>query len=836
MSVRFTTLPLWWSLLRGPLAQHPARSLLSILAIALGVALGLAVQTINTSAVEELAAAARVLAGSADLAVTGAREGFDESLYPALARTRGVDVASPVLEVEAKLADRPDALRVLGIDVFRALLLQPGLVAEGGDRMDLLRPDAVFLSPAAAEALGAKVGDTLRFQVGVAVRTVRVAGALSGDLGRGRWGVMDIGAAQTLFAREGRLTRVDLRLAAGIDPAAFARALALPPGVVAQSPESGLETTARMTRAYRVNLNVLALVALFTGALLVLSTQALSVARRRSQIALLRVLGGTRGQITRLLLGEGLVVGVLGAVAGCLAGVGLAQLALRAFGGDLGAGIGDGVAPALRVDVLDVIVFAALGIAAALLGSAGPAWEAARAAPAQALKSGDDQRAFAALGPAWPGLLCLAVGVVLIPLPPVDGLPLFGYLAVALLLLGTSLILPRATRLIAWRLPVLGAGVAGLPVQRLRNYPAQAAVSIAAVVAAVSLMTSMAIMVSSFRDSLTNWLKGMLPADLYLRAAIEGDSAFLDPALQAGIAAVPGIARAEFLRWQQIALQAGGPRITLLARDGVTKDAAQRLPLVADADVDGGGLPLAWITEPAAARFGLAPGHTLRLPLGGRMHAFHVAGVWRDYARQNGAVLIDRAVYRALTGDERANDAGLWLAPGADVATVEAAIRRLPGVAEMVFALPLDIRARSLAIFDRTFLVTYALEAAAVLIGLMGLSSAIGSQVLMRRREFGMLRHVGATRGQIARMLAVEGVSVTAAGLAVGLALGFVISLILIHVVNRQSFHWGMELHPPWAALAAFCVAMLALAALTAVVSGRQAFGRDVVRSVQEDW
>jgi putative ABC transport system permease protein len=157
-------------------------------------------------------------------------------------------------------------------------------------------------------------------------------------------------------------------------------------------------------------------------------------------------------------------------------------------------------------------------------------------------------------------------------------------------------------------------------------------------------------------------------------------------------------------------------------------------------------------------------------------------------------------------------------------------------VEQLVFATPMDIRALSLTIFDRTFAVTYALEAAAVLIGLLGLSSAIGGQVLARRREFGLLRHLGVTRRQIAAMLVSEGVTSTATGLVVGVTLGFGIGLILIHVVNRQSFHWGMELHMPWTTLALFGAAMLAAAAVTALASGRSALGTNVVRAVREDW
>src|SRR5207244_3613635 len=174
-------------------------------------------------------------------------------------------------------------------------------------------------------------------------------------------------------------------------------------------------------------------------------------------------------------------------------------------------------------------------------------------------------------------------------------------------------------------------------------------------------------------------------------------------------------------------------------------------------------------------------------------------GVFRDYARQHGAVLIDRGDYIALTGDRRVNDGSLWLAPGATPAAAAEALRGLPGGAELDIADPGEIRAVSLSIFDRSFAVTYAMEAIAVLVGLFGLSSSLGAMVLARRREFGMLRHLGLTRRQIAGMLAAEGGLLAGLGAAAGLVAGSAISLVLVYVVNRQSFNWSMELYPPYA-------------------------------------
>ena len=213
-----------------------------------------------------------------------------------------------------------------------------------------------------------------------------------------------------------------------------------------------------------------------------------------------------------------------------------------------------------------------------------------------------------------------------------------------------------------------------------------------------------------------------------------------------------------------------------------------------------------------------------------------VAGVFRDYARQHGAILMDRVDYIALTGDRRVNDGAAWLAPGATAAQAMQALRALPGGAELDIAAPPEIRELSLRIFDRSFAVTYAMEAVAVLVGLFGLSSSLGAIVLARRREFGVLRHLGVTRGQIRAMLAAEGGLLALLGAAAGLAAGAAISLILVYVVNRQSFNWSMELHPPYAFLIGLTFILVVLAIVTAVLSGREAMGMGPVRAVREDW
>jgi putative ABC transport system permease protein len=507
-------------------------------------------------------------------------------------------------------------------------------------------------------------------------------------------------------------------------------------------------------------------------------------------------------------------------------------------GADLGAGFFAGVRPQLAVDWSGLAIFFGAGVLAALAGGLLPALEAARAPPAAALRAGDEQRAFARVQSPRAGLLFALGGAVMAQLPAVAGLPMFGYASVAFLLLAAILLVPWiCARLLPW-LPLPRAVTSALALAQLRAASAQTGIGLAAVVAAVALMAAMAIMVASFRASLDDWLHRVLPADLYLRAGTGGDSGFLDEAAQRAIAGLPGIRRAEFLRAQQVLLDPSLPRVTLLARDLDAARAEATLPLVTlPVRPPPGEPPPVWVTETAADLYALRPGARVEVPLAGREAQFTVAGIWRDYARQNGALLIDRALYIELTGDRLATDAGLWLAGGATPGQVEAALEKaLPKARRIEAAQPGEIRQLSLSIFDRTFAVTYVLEGCAIVIGLFGLSTSVSAQVLARRREFGMLRHIGMTRRQVGAMLAMEGALSSALGLAVGFVPGWLIGLILIHVVNRQSFHWSMELHMPWSRLALFALMMLLLATLTSAASGRQAMGRDVVRAVKEDW
>ncbi|MDD2545282.1 MAG: ABC transporter permease [Burkholderiaceae bacterium] len=865
------------------LRHHPWRSLAALVAIMLGVALAFAVHLINTSALDAFSQAVRTVNGQPDLELRARQGLLDEALFERLATHPQVLRASPWLELSAlaEVPGRPQArnaapvsLRIVGADALVLPATAPALWPrpwDATDRWALFAPATVFLNPSALQALGLAPTATapwplLHLHTGLQRLTVQVAGRVEAGGAPLAW--MDIGAAQDLFGRIGQLSRIDLQLPAGTDRRRFQAALQAEPDWPAQlvlsEPGDAEQRIDSLSQAYRVNLTVLALVALFTGAYLVFSVQALSVAQRAPQFALLAVLGATPRQRLGWVLAESVLLGLAGSAAGIALGTGLAAAALQLLGGDLGGGYFTGVQPPLQWSSAAAWGYGALGVAAALIGGWWPARTAQTLPPAPTLKG-----LGAVSTPADPGLMGLfliALSALLANLPPVFGIPLPAYIAVGLLLVGGIALLPWS---VAWLLrllqPLAARSVrALLAVERARRMRGSAAIAVGGVVASLSLAVALTVMVSSFRGSVTAWLDAVLPSPLYARAAFgsAGSEAALLPAgFAEAVAALPGWERVHALRSSPVQLDATRPALALLSRP-LEGDPARWLPLVGSARPVPPGQIGVYLSEAAIDLYGLQVGKAWPelskafRPLGQYSQTsaatFYIAGIWRDYARPSGAVAMDRTDYLRLTGDARTSDLALWPQEGADIARLQQAIRDLalrmagpqgdPAGAPALerdrveFVSANAIRARSLTLFDRSFAVTYWLQAVAIGIGLFGVAASFSAQVLARRKEFGLLAHLGLTRREILAVVAGEGAAWTGVGAAAGVLLGLAVSVVLVHVVNPQSFHWTMELRIPVLRLLALCAAVIASGTLTAWLAGRAAAGRHAVLAVKEDW
>ena len=831
-------LALRW-LIGGEWRSHPARFALTALAIAVGVALGFAVHLVNGSALASFDGAVRSVNGAADLSVRAATPlGFDEAYYPRLATAGGVSDASPVIVLDAQAGGAKISL--LGLDVIRAANVTPSLIGttpSGPEKSPaaVFDQDAIYLSSTAIAAIHTELGRTIEVTANGHAASLRVAGTLPAIAEGQAIGTIDIAAAQWLFGRLGKLDRLDLKIA-DRGKANAALSAVLPPAASLATAENVAHQGESLSRAYRVNLDMLALVALLTGGFLVLSAQSLSVARRLRAFALIRTLGLPRDGIIAAVAIEGLAIGTAGAVLGLIGGYALATLALRWFGGDLGAGYfrGHGAGVVFQPDA--AFAFFALGLGAATLGSVFPARVAARAMPAAALKNSGDLLDPRTAVPWLPALILLVGGSMLAFLPPVGGLPLFGFASMALLLAGGLAGVPWLARrlLDRWtRQPVANVPQA-LAVRHIHGAPGEAATALCGIVASTALMIAMATMVTSFRGAVDAWLGQILSSDLYLRS--EGGPGF-QPAAQARLRATSGVERIAFSRQLPLTLRPDRPPVTLIARP-VSERRGETLDLIDNADAVPDGATPIWISEPAQRLYGWSTGSSIKLPIGSGGKVY-VAGVWRDYARQSGAVAMRGKDYTRLTGDKTRGEAAVMLKPGADPDAVGRALqaRLAPAQRQSIsIAKPGELRRFALRLFDRSFAVTYVLEAVAILVGLAGVAATISAQTIARAREFGMLRHLGVAKRQIIAMLGYEGGLLGLVGGIAGVLLGLILSQVLIHVVNPQSFNWTMTTRVPIGTMFGVIVALVVAAALTAVLAGRSATARDAVLAVREDW
>lgn len=840
-----------WRLSLAEWRAHPWRQLAALLSVALGVALALSVHLINGSALAEFSSAVRSANGEPDLSLQGGATGLPESWLDTLAATPGVAVASPRVHADTVLllpGGRTHPVRVIGVDALSVMAVAPELLpqpAKGSGRLAMLDPRLGFANAALQGLIGQVDSSPAAADWQVLARGKPWQLVAGGQVaaGGGPILVVDIAAAQAMLGQPGQLSRVDVRLQAGADAASVQRALAgqLPPGAQWLVPGDGNQRVSNLSRAYRVNLSVLALVALVVGGFLVFSVVSLAVAQRTPGLALLGVLGlgaaGRRG----LVLAECAVTGVLAGLLGVALGTGMAMAALRLLAGDLGGGYFAGVAPQLQWSWPAAALCVGLGLLASVVGGAWPAAQAARLSPAMALKGLGGQGGQAP--PVWPGLLMLVGGAGLALLPPIEGLPVAAYAAVAAWLVGGISLLPAVVRVL---LGQRGASPARhalwlLALQRARHHRGTATAALAGVVASLALCVALTVMVASFRSAVTTWLDTVLPADLYVRAGqgAGGDVTFPDGLAQR-LASVPGVARVAGMRQLQVSLSPRQPEVSVLARD-LGDDPSQQLPLVDVALPLPAGQVGLFVSEAMLSLHNARIGQPLTLVLPSGPVTFFARGVYRDYARQFGSVTLDEADYRRLTGDERLNDMALWLQPGAAQAPLQAAIRAV--VAELggapqalTFASTAQLKAISLQIFDRSFAVTRYLQVVAIAIGLAGVAASLSAQVLSRQREFGLLAHLGLTRSQVMRLVLLETAGWLIAGVLVGLGLGLAISAVLVHVVNPQSFHWTMPLLVPPGPVAALLGAVLLAGLGTTLLTARRAVHADAVRAVREDW
>ena len=843
----------YWLLVSAFKAQ-PGRWLIAGFTVALGIGLAVAIHTVNRSALNEFGRALDLINGQASAQLIMPTGDFPDTLYDDVVARQaelGIRAISPVFERTTQ------SIRVLGLDIFQAGRVTPALMpsVSDGQGLQLFDSNAIFLSATALNSLNLAIGDSLTLSFEGKKETVQIAGLVPGASGQSL-AVMDLGAAQWRLDGIGRLSRMDIQLEDGQSFNQLADALAKSNlGLLLVTADDRDRRMSNLSRAYRVNLTVLALVALFTGAFLVFTTIGFSVLRQQTQLALLSVLGAGRTWLFAVVLTQAALVSAIGGVIGIGFGLAMAAVLLRVLGGDLGAGYFSSTVPPLDIDPSALFGFWFLSVAVGVLAGYFPAKTATSRAPMQQLRAGAGERILKPMVRGRWAMVFAIASAVLALMPAMNGLPIAAYASIAFVLFAGIALTPMLVRYcFLWFKHWISnhdsrshSPALILAVWRLAQAPASAAGLIAGVVAALALTVAMVVMVASFRDSVTQWLDQVLPADLYasLSRSDLNQALINDPRLVDSISVIPEIARVEFTLQQKIVFRADRPEVALIARPVPLARAAEVLPLtgdlVAQTATTTAPLPVVFASEAMADLYGWKAGQVHALPLTTSAKepiSVWVGGVFRDYGRQHGAIVIDITNYQALTQDQRRTDIALWLKSGSNPSVVLETLRsRFPQFKDMEFRSSANLRALSLTIFDRSFALTYALEVAALLVALFSVAAGFAGQALLRQKEFALMEHLGQSAQERTQWLSYE------SGLLLGLAavwgtvLGLIMSQLLIHRVNPQSFGWTMETSIPIIALTVLALSLVLLGIAAAVwTANRNLNPKRLGLALREDW
>ena len=830
-----------------------------MIGVGLGVAATIAVQTANVEVLRSFEESVLTVAGPVTLEVSAGEAGLDERLITTIRTVPGVGSARPVLEVGVRVMDGRtprQSLPILGLDLLEELSSEGGRVspppdagARAGERValdDLLADNGLLVGQALASELGLAPRAQLALQSGDQQVSVSIIGVMGRRPGASsawdRMAVMDIAAVQRTFGLIGRLDRIDVVTspAASVEQVAEAIGKVLPPAVTVRRPIQRSRQVESMVGAFQLNLTVLSMVGLLVGIFLIYNTVSFTVAQRRREVGILRAIGMSEPMVVGLFLAEAGVFGVAGGLLGGVLGLLLGDVLVALVGRTIhdlytplshstgAAGFPPGSGRLLVEAVM-------IGSGVSILGALGPSVDAGRTIVVAALAPGEydvAQRVRAAsLGLA--GGVLLVITMVCALAGPVGGVPVFGYLATFCLLAGLSCLVPSLMlRLCQTRelgvmsqTPTLGGAIRHIAREQTSRGMGRNAVTVSAFLVGVAIMVGVLVMIRSFRDTVEIWIDQTVMADFIVapagwpHAVRSGTSSPVLPGhWRARLASSHLVSAVDTYRDLRIDLH--GRPVSLVSRDLALHAARSRYlfvegesaAILARAAAGEGAI----LSEVVANHLAVGRGSRLSIVTQRGEQSLEVLGVFYDYATDGGKIVIDRSLYQQWWNDEGVTVFPVYVESGADMEKARTAILDTLARASAGNLMPTllsnaELRQEILRIFDRTFTLTYVLEAIAVIIATLGIINTLVTSVVERRRELATLQALGSSRGQVTALILWEAGYLGLLGTAMGLFGGAALALILIRVINRQSFGWTIQISWPVGLMAE--VAALALVA-----------------------
>lgn len=799
---------LWQSSLRF-LLQHPWHFLLSILGVALGVAMVISIDLSNSSAQRAFSLSAEALTGKATHQIQGSGDFLSDQVYRDLRLTAGYRNSAPVIDGYGRVQGLDRTFQILGVDPIAEGPFRDFSSQDGG--IDLAKfitgqPTAV-ISDQVLEDLAKNIGDSLQVSVGGRPFDLLIAGAIATANQRSQQALesvllVDINTAQQLFDMDGQLSRIDLLIPDENEEAILASLLAgLPEGTRLVSSGSRTDTLSQMTRAFELNLQALSLLALLVGMFLIYNTMTFSVVQRLPLIGRLRALGVTKSEVLSMIVKEAVLIGLIGTILGITAGIGLAQFLL----GLVTQSINDLYfvlsVQELTIELIPVLKAVTLGLGATLLAAFWPAREAAEAEVSTVLRRSSSESRLAQRLPSL-ALTGLAVGlagggILLFP----NGGIIAGYSSLLFVIIGFSLLIPALiVGLSALIRPILGAlnGLIGkMSVRGVVTELSRTSVAVAALVVAVAASVGVGVMVDSFRVTVVSWLESQLQADIYVQppsAVARKADAQLQAELVRMFKETEGVASVHSVFSEDVMTTFGSSNLVTTSLGAKASESYQTKEIQDGFWEQFAQEEVIMISEAYAYRFGIGMGDSLGIMTDKGMQSFPIQAIYFDYASDMGTITMNRSLYDRYFDNRAISGLALYADDKTEVDVLVNRLRdRAVGVQEVFIRSNKGLREASIEIFDRTFTVTVVLRLLAVVVAFVGILSSLMALQLERAREHAVLRANGMTPGQLWNYVITQtGVMGVIAGV-LSIPLGLLISYVLVYVINLRSFGWTLE-------------------------------------------
>jgi len=801
---------------RNFLWQHPWQLVLAIVGIALGVAVVIAIDLAMESSLKSFNQAGKAFSGSATHRIIASDGGLDERLYTRLRVEQGITHLSPVLSGSVKLAQPQDEVfSLIGIDPFIEKSLHSGWQNEQKEKFPrellnrlMTEPNTVLLSDKTAQRLHLQVNSPLNVITERGPQQLTIIGLLPGndaisDQVLARLLITDIATAQDVLGAYGGLSSIEVMIDKDAPEAALSAIQKVLPGyALLVSIDSQADSMREMTDAFSINLKALGLLSLLVGMFLIYNTMTFLVMQRRRLIGTLRLLGVTRRQVFKLIIGEAFLLAIVGTIVGIALGIVLGQGLLYLISGTINALYFRIDAASLMVTPLQIAKGVALGMGATLLAVLPPAFEATRLSAVKVLArsqlEADSRRLILKVGSM--SLLLILAGLAMAYF---SGRSInFGLASVFLILFGFGLLTPVVTlafmklieRAFGRFLGILGR----LPARMVAAEISRTGLAIAALMIAVSATIGMDLMIGSFRQTVAQWLHSSLPADLYVSLSGEkmtAGKAQADHRLKEKLAGLDGVAMLSTALHTKVSANGKLTKISVyelndkfrqgfIFKHEVNGDVWQRFE----------NQRTVMITEPYAYHHGVKPGQQIFLKTDQGELAFDVIAVYGDYNGDQGHLAMSRQNYQRYWPDLGYSGIGVYAKAGADLKQLENRVGELLTAHQSVKSNQ-DIYKASMEVFEQTFTITETLRWLSAAIAFVGVFSALMALQFERTRQLGILRAIGITSRQLTVLIVSEtGLMGLVAGL-LAVPVGFLVAYILIFVVYQRSFGWTMAFY-----------------------------------------